>query len=68
MKLLKGILFLAVALIVIGLFMGVYYVLGWVLSLLLNPVLLHFNLNPITPFLGALMLILIDWFIRLIRK
>lgn len=67
MKFIKGLLFLFVAVLVMVAIVGVYYALGWVLSLLVNPILLNFDLNPITPFIGALILAVIDWFVRIIK-
>lgn len=68
MKFIKGLLFLFVAVLVMVAIVGVYYVSGWILSLLVNPILLNFDLNPITPFIGALILAIIDWFVRMIKR
>ncbi|HBF7594825.1 TPA: hypothetical protein KOX39_003440 [Clostridioides difficile] len=68
MKVLKalgvGLLFLLIFAFVLGL----YLIGGWVVSLLLNPILANFGLNTITPVIGAFIIVLCEMLGKLIRK
>lgn len=55
-----------VGILVIGL--GITFGLGWLLSMLINPILLNFGLNTITPFIGFLIVLVINILIALIRR
>lgn len=65
----KNILVLIGALIgVVILGLGLSYGLGWLLSIIVNPILLNFGLNTITPFIGFLIVVTINIIVGLIRK
>lgn len=65
----KNILVLIGAVIgVVILGLGLAYGLGWLLSIIVNPILLNFGLNTITPFIGFLIVVTINIIVGLIRK
>lgn len=55
-----------IGILIIGL--GITFGLGWILSVLVNPVLLNFGLNTITPFMGFLIVLVINIIVGLIRR
>ena len=55
-----------IGILIIGL--GITFGLGWILSVLVNPILLNFGLNTITPFMGFLIVLVINIIVGLIRR
>ena len=55
-------------LLILAVLIGVYLLGGWVLSLVLNPILTNFGVNTITPIIGAFIILLCEIISNLIRK
>ena len=64
MRVLKALLILGIA---IAIALCLCYFLGWLLSIIINPVLRHFGIKTLTPFIAFLIVVAINILLGVIR-